>query len=115
MSYSPMRNVVHAHAHDYVECMQTPTLSPPVPPPPASLRFRDAQFRRYATARGLATDAEIAAATGLDRSTVGRLLRADVAPGQKIIAAILAVFPDRRFEDFFEVTAGGPAAGARAA
>lgn len=87
--------------------MHTPI--PPEPPPPpvpvASLRFRADQFRRYATAQGLAADAEIATATGLDRSTVGRLLRGEVAPGHRIIAAILAAFPDRRFEDFFEVRA----------
>jgi hypothetical protein len=86
--------------------MHTP-IPPPAPPAPATaaaLRFRASLFRRYAATQGLATDAEIAAATGLDRSTVGRLLRADVAPGHRIIAAILSSFPDRRFEDFFEVT-----------
>jgi transcriptional regulator with XRE-family HTH domain len=76
------------------------------PQPAASLRFRTAQFRRYAATRGLATDTEIAVAAGLDRSTVNRLLRGDVSPGERTIAAFLTAFPDRRFEDFFEVAGG---------
>jgi len=103
--------VENAHAHWYVECMRTPTLPPPGPPAPATLRLRDGQFRRYAGLQGLVTDAEIAAATGLDRSTVNRLLRRELAPGHRIIAAILLAFPDRRFDDFFEIAPGAvPAA-----
>lgn len=79
--------------------MQTQT------PPAVGLRFRAGQFRLYGKARGIVTDAEIAAATGLDRSTVYRLLSGGAAPGERTIAAILAAFPDRRFEDFFEVAA----------
>jgi transcriptional regulator with XRE-family HTH domain len=73
--------------------------------PPPALRFRAAQFRRYGAARGIVTDTEIARATGLDRSTVNRLL-SGTAPGVRAIAAFLAAFPDRHFEDFFEVAAG---------
>jgi hypothetical protein len=72
---------------------------------PATLRLRDGQFRRYAGLQGLVTDAEIGEFTGLDRSTVNRLMRRELAPGHRIIAAILTAFPDRRFDDFFEITA----------
>ena len=69
----------------------------------ASVRLRTAQFRRYAEARGLSTDSEIAGHTGLARTTVFRLLRGDVDPGERIIAAFLVAFPDRHFEDLFEI------------
>jgi len=78
--------------------MQTET-----PPTRATVRLRIAQFRRYAEARGLSTDIEIAERTGLARTTVFRLLRGDVDPGERIIAAFLVAFPDRHFEDLFEI------------
>ena len=78
--------------------MQTET-----PPTRATVRLRTAQFRRYAEARGLSTDIEIAERTGLARTTVFRLLRGDVDPGERIIAAFLVAFPDRHFEDLFEI------------
>jgi len=71
--------------------------------PGASVRLRTAQFKRYAESQGLISDGDIAGRTGLDRTTVFRLLRGDVDPGERIIATVLAAFPDRRFEDFFEV------------
>jgi hypothetical protein len=71
--------------------------------PRPSVRLRTAQFRRYAEARGLNTDVEIAGHTRLARTTVFRLLRGDVDPGERIIAAFLAAFPDRHFEDLFEI------------
>lgn len=78
--------------------MQTET-----PPTRATVRLRTAQFRRYAEARGLTSDIEIAGHTGLARTTVFRLMRGDVDPGERIIAAFLAAFPDRHFEDIFEI------------
>jgi hypothetical protein len=69
----------------------------------ASVKLRTAQFRRYAEARGFSSDAEIAGHTGLSRTTVFRLLRGDVAPGERIIATLLTAFPDRHFEDLFEI------------
>jgi transcriptional regulator with XRE-family HTH domain len=79
-------------------------------PEVTTLRFRADQFRLYGKARGIVTDNEIAAAIGLDRSTVYRLLSGDNDPGKYTIAAILAAFPDRKFEDFFEVTTVQPRA-----
>lgn len=71
--------------------------------PGASVRLRTDQFRRFARSQGAGTDSEIAARTGLDRTTVFRLMRGENDPGERIIAAILLAFPDRKFEDFFEV------------
>jgi hypothetical protein len=71
--------------------------------PGALVKLRTAQFRRYAETQGLVSDGDIAARTGLDRTTVFRLMRGDNDPGERIIATILLAFPDRRFEDFFEV------------
>lgn len=75
----------------------------PAPPGTAAVRLRTAQFRQYAEAYGLSTESDIAGHTGLDRSTLNRLLRGDIAPGNRIVASFLLAFPDRRFEDFFEV------------
>lgn len=70
--------------------------------------LRTAQFRRYAKAHGLSTDAEIAGHTGLDRTTLFRLLRGDIAPGERIIATLLTAFPEQTFEDIFEITRRSP-------
>ena len=79
----------------------------PTPPPGRPVvRLRTAQFNRYAESRGLTTDREIAGATGLDRTMVFKLRRGTHQPGERVIASLLAAFPDRRFEDFFEVTGG---------
>jgi hypothetical protein len=71
----------------------------------ASVRLRTDQFKRYAKAQGLVSDAEIAGHTGLDRTTVFRLLRGEVSPGERVIASLLSAFPDRHFEDLFEIEA----------
>jgi transcriptional regulator with XRE-family HTH domain len=84
------------------------------PPGRPVVRLRTAQFKRYAESKGLNTDREIAGRVGLDRTMVFKLLRGTHQPGERVIASLLAAFPDRRFEDFFEVTAGdepAPAAG----
>lgn len=77
--------------------------------PGASVKLRTAHFRRYAEGQGLISDGEIAERTGLDRTTVFRLMRGDNDPGERIIATLLTAFPDRRFEDFFEVAITGSA------
>jgi len=77
----------------YVVSMHKPTV-----------KLRTEQFEQYAEARGLSTDMEIAGHTGLDRTTVFRLRCRDISPGERVIAALLIAFPDRHFEDLFEVT-----------
>ena len=81
-------------------------MHPPTGPGRPLVKLRAAQFKRYAADRGLVTDREIAAHVGLDRTMVFRLLRGEHRPGERVIASLLAAFPDRRFEDFFEVTDG---------
>jgi len=69
-----------------------------------TVQLRTAQFRRYAKeAHGLSTDSEIAEHTGLTRTTVFRLMKGRIAPGERVIATLLAAFPDRHFEDIFEI------------
>jgi transcriptional regulator with XRE-family HTH domain len=69
-----------------------------------TVQLRTAQFRRYAKAvHGLSTDSEIAERTGLTRTTVFRLMKGRIAPGERVIATLLASFPDRHFEDIFEI------------
>lgn len=82
--------------------------------PGASVRLRIAQFRRYAESQGLVTHGDIASRSGLDRTTVFRLMEGDIHPGERIIATFLTAFPDRRFEDFFEVVIVGAQPTARA-
>ena len=103
------------HCHVYVERMHRTQTQTQTPPAAVTLRFRADQFRLYAEPRGIVTDNEIAAALRLDRSTVWRLMAADTAPGKFTIAAILTAFPDRKFEDFFEIVPVTARAGASAA
>lgn len=71
--------------------------------PGATVRLRTGQFERYVESQGLKGYGAIAERTGLDRTTVFRLLNGRSDPGERIIATLLLAFPDRRFEDFFEV------------
>jgi len=69
-----------------------------------TVRVRAAQLRRHAVRAGLKTDAEIASALGVNRTTVLRMLAGDDwTPGPRVIGGVLLAFPDRSFGDFFEV------------
>jgi len=85
--------------------------------PGATVRLRTDQFRRFTESQGLTTNGQIAGRTGLERTTVFRLMEGEIDPGERIIATVLAAFPDRRFEDFFEIgiTGDQPARRARRA
>lgn len=74
----------------------------------AVLRTRCEQVRRHGKRRGLMTDAAIAAYLGISPTTVWRLLRGDIKPGEHIIAVTLAAFPELKFEDLFEVVLNEP-------
>ena len=80
---------------------ELPFTSPPPVPTPAPVRR--ARVRLRAEARELGSAVDLAAHTGLDRSTLSRLLRGAIAPGPHIIGGLLAAFPDRHFEDLFEI------------
>lgn len=71
--------------------------------PQGTVRLRAEQFRRHAELSGLTTDGARAEHLGVSRWTVMRLLNGDIEPGTKFIAQTLLAFPERRFEDFFEV------------
>lgn len=67
------------------------------------LRTRSDEVRRRAQARGLLTDSDLAAHVGISQTTIWRLLRGDIKPGEHAVANILAAFPEAKFEDLFEV------------
>ena len=73
--------------------------------PKAAVRLRIPHFMKFAEDQGLTTDSAIGERTGLDRSTVNRLMHDDISAGPRIMAAVLLAFPERSFEDFFEVVA----------
>lgn len=95
------------------EAVKLPFGVPQFPPaekrPGCTVRLRIPAFMKIAEAEGLTTDSEIGERTGLDRSTVCRLMHGDISAGPTIIANVLLAFPDRRFEDFFEVAEGSSA------
>ena len=81
---------------------------PPItqePRAPAVVRLRTDRIDEIATARGLATDSARARRIGVDKSTYSRVIRGEVAPGERFIAECLRAFPDLKFDDLFEVTA----------
>ena len=51
---------------------------------------------------GLATEKAQAEHIGVDRATLSRIRRGEIAPGERFIAAMLAVC-DVTFEELFEV------------
>ena len=71
--------------------------------PRHAVRLRIPDFMKLAEAHGLINDGEIGERTGLDRSTVCRLMHGDISPGPRVIASVLHAFPDRKFADIFEI------------
>jgi hypothetical protein len=61
---------------------------------------------RLAEERGLVNRQQMAAFFGLSETTLGRLLRGDIDPGEETIAAVLGSHPDDEaitFDALFEV------------
>lgn len=73
--------------------------------PPPAIRLKTAAIKDAAEARGWATYREIAQGVGTSPATLCRLLRETEPqpPGPAFIAAVLQEFPEKTFEDFFEV------------
>jgi transcriptional regulator with XRE-family HTH domain len=69
----------------------------------ATLRLRKDQLWRHAKGYKVTTERELAEHLRISPTTVWRLLRGDIGPGERLIAAALVAFPDLRFEDLFEV------------
>ena len=73
-----------------------------------TIRLKTAAIKDAVESRGWGTYREIAQGVGTSPATAHRLFSATQAPGRAFIAAVLLQFPDRAFEDFFEVV--GPEA-----
>jgi hypothetical protein len=71
--------------------------------PRHTVRLRIPDFMKLTEAQGLMTNDEIGEHVGLDHSTISRLKHGGISAGPRIIAAFLASFPDRHFEDIFEI------------
>jgi hypothetical protein len=69
------------------------------------IRLKISAILDIADARGWTTDREIAHGFGTSAPNLSRLLREDdpQAPGRLFIATVLHRFPDKTFDDFFEV------------
>jgi transcriptional regulator with XRE-family HTH domain len=72
--------------------------------PVTIIRLRVDQFDQEARQLGLSTDAACAEFIGIDRSTLSRLRKGEILPGERFIGACLAKFP-ASFEQLFEIVA----------
>lgn len=77
---------------------------------PPAIRLKRSAIKETAEAHGWTTDREIADGFGTSPGNLSRLLRKHKpqAPGTLFIATVLHRFPDKDFDDFFEVV--GPEA-----
>ena len=71
----------------------------------AVLRLRKDQLWRHARLAGVTNDREMAEHLRLSSTTIWRLFRDDIGPGERVIAATLVAFPGLGFDDLFEVVA----------
>jgi hypothetical protein len=71
--------------------------------PATVIRLRTDRFERRAKELNLATNVACAEFIGVDHSTLGRIRRGEVLPGEKFIAACLASKFAASFEWLFEL------------
>ena len=71
-------------------------------PTPTVIRLRADAFAAWAARKGLETEGAQAEHIGIDRATLSRVRRGEIAPGEKFIAALLAA-SGRKFEQLFEI------------
>jgi transcriptional regulator with XRE-family HTH domain len=64
--------------------------------------LRRKRLERAMKLHGIETDAQLAAALGMNRSTAGRLRSGEIQPGRESIPALLRAFPELTYEDLFE-------------
>jgi hypothetical protein len=76
--------------------------------PPAVIRLRTDALDAWAAREGLPNDTATAERIGVSPSTLWRIVNDEVVPGEKFIAAALAV-TGRKFEELFEVVPGDAA------
>lgn len=88
--------------HNYIDYVLETTRGPQAPP---EIRLKISALMDIADARGWTTDREIAHGFGTSAPNLSRLLRPHdpQAPGTLFIATVLHRFPDKTFDDFFEV------------
>ena len=79
--------------------------------PSPTVHLKATAIGELAAAHGWSTDKEIAQGVGTSAANLCRLLNPDhpQTPGTTFIATILRRFPDKAFEDFFEVADPEPA------
>jgi DNA-binding XRE family transcriptional regulator len=69
-----------------------------------TIKLRGNRLRVQARKLGITSDTALADHLGVARTTVVRMYKGDLTPGENFIAAALTAFPDLRFEDLFQVT-----------
>ena len=67
------------------------------------IRLRTDRFNQRARELGLASNLACAEYIGIDQSTLGRIRRGEVLPGERFIAACLSSKFARSFEGLFEL------------
>jgi len=73
----------------------------PSSPTAAVIRLRPGAFAAWARSLGLETEGAQADHIGVDRTTLSRVRRGEIIPGERFIAAVLAA--GGKFESLFEV------------
>lgn len=74
--------------------------------PSPAIRLRLDVWNAWATGQNLASETAQARRIGHSQTTLNRILRGEVAPGEKFIAAALAA-TGAKFEDLFEIAEAG--------
>lgn len=91
-----MRNILRCGlAQVYVADMHSTS-------PPAVVRLRADALAEWAAREGLGSEVAQAERIGIDRSTLSRVRRGEITPGERFIAAILAA-TGAKFEYLFEI------------
>lgn len=71
-------------------------------PSPTAIRLRADAFAAWAEGLGLVSEVAQAERIGVASTTLNRVKRGEIAPGEKFIAACLTAY-DGPFEELFEV------------
>lgn len=83
------------HALSYDACMQSTS-------PPTAIRLRADAFTAWAASQGLGSETAQATRIRVAQTTLNRILRGQVAPGEQFIAAVMTA-TGSKFEEFFEI------------
>lgn len=70
--------------------------------PSTVIRLRADVFAAWAAGKGLGSEVAQAKRIGVASTTLNRILRGDVAPGEQFIAAVLTA-TGGKFEEYFEI------------